>query len=416
MAAATSDQTFIVVGGGQAGGRAVEGIRKAGFDGTVILLGEEARAPYERPPLSKQVLTGAAEPDSAKLRDDGWYAEQGIDLRLSTRVGRIDRSRKRVVLEDGQELAYDRLLLATGAQPKVPALPGIELAGVHVLRDVDDSLALRRAMQAGARVALVGGGYIGLEVAAAARKLGCDTTILEAAPSLMGRQVARELGDWYARLHRHHGADVRLEAEVARLFGDDRVEGVELADGGRIDADIVVIGVGIRPNAELAMQAGLDAGDGIEVDDQGRTSDPDIFAAGDVTRQPNPYVDGKLRLESWQNAQNQALVAGQAMAGAEDVRHGDVPWFWSDQYGINLQMVGMPSGQPRHVWRGDPAAGPGFTLFYLDGAGRLTAANAVDRPGDIAAARRMIERGLSPDPDKLADLEVSMKKLLKGQA
>lgn len=416
MAAATSDQTFIVVGGGQAGGRAVEGIRKAGFDGTVILLGEEARAPYERPPLSKQVLTGAAEPDSAKLRDDGWYAEQGIDLRLSTRVGRIDRSRKRVVLEDGQELAYDRLLLATGAQPKVPALPGIELAGVHVLRDVDDSLALRRAMQAGARVALVGGGYIGLEVAAAARKLGCDTTILEAAPSLMGRQVARELGDWYARLHRHHGADVRLEAEVARLFGDDRVEGVELADGGRIDADIVVIGVGIRPNAELAMQAGLDAGDGIEVDDQGRTSDPEIFAAGDVTRQPNPYVDGKLRLESWQNAQNQALVAGQAMAGAEDVRHGDVPWFWSDQYGINLQMVGMPSGQPRHVWRGDPAAGPGFTLFYLDGAGRLTAANAVDRPGDIAAARRMIERGLSPDPDKLADPEVSMKKLLKGQA
>ena len=416
MAAATSDQTFIVVGGGQAGGRAVEGIRKAGFDGTVILLGEEARAPYERPPLSKQVLTGAAEPDSAKLRDDGWYAEQGIDLRLSTRVGRIDRSRKRVVLEDGQELAYDRLLLATGAQPKVPALPGIELAGVHVLRDVDDSLALRRAMQAGARVALVGGGYIGLEVAAAARKLGCETTVLEAAPSLMRRQVAPELGDWYARLHRHHGADVRLEAEVARLFGDDRVEGVELADGGRIDADIVVIGVGIRPNAELAMQAGLDAGDGIEVDDQGRTSDPDIFAAGDVTRQPNPYVDGKLRLESWQNAQNQALVAGQAMAGAEDVRHGDVPWFWSDQYGINLQMVGMPSGQPRHVWRGDPAAGPGFTLFYLDGAGRLTAANAVDRPGDIAAARRMIERGLSPDPDKLADPEVSMKKLLKGQA
>ena len=416
MAAATSDQTFIVVGGGQAGGRAVEGIRKAGFDGTVILLGEEARAPYERPPLSKQVLTGAAEPDSAKLRDDGWYAEQGIDLRLSTRVGRIDRSRKRVVLEDGQELAYDRLLLATGAQPKVPALPGIELAGVHVLRDVDDSLALRRAMQAGARVALVGGGYIGLEVAAAARKLGCDTTILEAAPSLMGRQVARELGDWYARLHRDQGADVRLEAEVARLFGDDRVEAVELADGGRIDADIVVIGVGIRPNAELAMQAGLDAGDGIEVDDQGRTSDPEIFAAGDVTRQPNPYVDGKLRLESWQNAQNQALVAGQAMAGAEDVRHGDVPWFWSDQYGINLQMVGMPSGQPRHVWRGDPAAGPGFTLFYLDGAGRLTAANAVDRPGDIAAARRMIERGLSPDPDKLADPEVSMKKLLKGQA
>jgi 3-phenylpropionate/trans-cinnamate dioxygenase ferredoxin reductase subunit len=416
LAAATTDQTFVVVGGGQAGGRAVEGIRKAGFDGAVILLGEEARAPYERPPLSKQVLTGAAEPDSAKLRADGWYAEQGVDLRLSTRVGRINRSRKRVVLEDGQELAYDRLLLATGAQPRVPDLPGAELAGVHVLRDVDDSLALRDAMRAGARVALVGGGYIGLEVAAAARKLGCETTILEAAPSLMRRQVAPDLGDWYARLHRDHGADVRLEAEVSRLLGSDRVEGVDLADGGRVDADLVVIGVGIRPNVELAMQAGLEAGDGIEVDDQGRTSDPDIFAAGDVTRQPNPYVDGKLRLESWQNAQNQALVAGQAMAGAEDVRHGDLPWFWSDQHGINLQMIGMPTGQPRHVWRGDPAAGPGFTLFYLDDAGRLVGANAVDRPADIAAARRMIERGVSPDPDKLADPEVSMKKLLKGQA
>jgi 3-phenylpropionate/trans-cinnamate dioxygenase ferredoxin reductase subunit len=416
LAAATTDQTFVVVGGGQAGGRAVEGIRKAGFDGAVILLGEEARAPYERPPLSKQVLTGAAEPDSAKLRADGWYAEQGVDLRLSTRAGRINRSRKRVVLEDGQELAYDRLLLATGAQPRVPDLPGAELAGVHVLRDVDDSLALRDAMRAGARVALVGGGYIGLEVAAAARKLGCETTILEAAPSLMRRQVAPDLGDWYARLHRDHGADVRLEAEVSRLLGSDRVEGVDLADGGRVDADLVVIGVGIRPNVELAMQAGLEAGDGIEVDDQGRTSDPDIFAAGDVTRQPNPYVDGKLRLESWQNAQNQALVAGQAMAGAEDVRHGDLPWFWSDQHGINLQMIGMPTGQPRHVWRGDPAAGPGFTLFYLDDAGRLVGANAVDRPADIAAARRMIERGVSPDPDKLADPEVSMKKLLKGQA
>jgi NADPH-dependent 2,4-dienoyl-CoA reductase/sulfur reductase-like enzyme len=415
LAKTTSNQTFLVVGGGQAGGRAVEGIRKAGFDGTVILLAEEERAPYERPPLSKQVLTGAAEPDSAKLRDDGWYAEQAVDLRLATRVGRIDRERKRVVLEDGQELAYDRLLLATGAQPKVPDLPGVDLSGVHVLRDMADSLALRDAMRAGARVALVGGGYIGLEVAAAARKLGCETTVLEAAPSLMRRQVAPELGDWYARLHREHGADVRLEAEVSRLLGHDRVEGVELADGSRVDADLVVIGVGIRPNVELAMQAGLEAGDGIEVDEQGRTSDPDIFAAGDVTRQPNPYVDDKIRLESWQNAQNQALVAGQAMAGARDVRHADLPWFWSDQHGINLQMVGMPAGQPRHVWRGDPSDGPGFTLFYLDDAGRLIGANAVDRPADIAAARRMIERGVIPDPDKLADPEVSMKKLLKGQ-
>jgi 3-phenylpropionate/trans-cinnamate dioxygenase ferredoxin reductase subunit len=416
LAQETSNETFVVIGGGQAGGRAVEGIRKAGFAGTVILLGEEPRAPYERPPLSKQVLTGDAEPDSAKLRAESWYAEQDVDLRLSTRVGRIDRARKRVVLEDGDDLPYDRLLLATGAQPRVPDLPGVNLDGVHVLRDVDDSLALRTAMQAGARVALVGGGYIGLEVAAAARKLGCETTVLEAAPSLMRRQVAPELGEWYARLHRDQGADVRLEAEVARLLGDERVAAVELADGGRVDADLVVVGVGIRPNVELALQADLEAGDGIEVDDQGRTSDPDIFAAGDVTRQPNPYVSGKLRLESWQNAQNQALVAGRAMAGDAAARHADVPWFWSDQHGINLQMVGMPAGQTRRVWRGDPGQGPGFTLFYLDDQGRLVGANAVDRPADIAAARRMIERGVAPDPTELADPDVSLKKLLKRQA
>ncbi|MBK1698385.1 NAD(P)/FAD-dependent oxidoreductase [Rhodovibrio salinarum] len=416
MADSNSSQTFVVIGGGQAGGRAVEGIRKAGFDGHVILLSEEERAPYERPPLSKEVLTGAAEPDSAALRTHDWYEDQKIDLRLSTRAGRIDRARKRVVLQDGQELAYDRLLLATGAQPKVPDFPGVELAGVHVLRDVADCLAIRDAMRKGARVALVGGGYIGLEVAAAARKLGCEATVLEAASSLMRRQVAPELGDWYARLHRDHGADVRTEAEVSRLLGSTHVEGVELADGTRVDADLVVIGVGIQPNVELALQAGLEVGDGIEVDDQGRTSDPDIFAAGDVTRHPNPYTNGKLRLESWQNAQNQALVAGQTMAGVADVRHDDVPWFWSDQHGVNLQMVGMPSGQPRQVWRGDPEQGAGFTLFYLDDQGRLIGANAVDRPADIAAARRMIERGVNPDPDKLADPDVSMKKLLKGQA
>jgi NADPH-dependent 2,4-dienoyl-CoA reductase/sulfur reductase-like enzyme len=411
---ADDSQTFVIVGGGQAGGRAADGIRRAGFAGRLVLLGEEAGAPYERPPLSKQVLTGEAEPDSCALFERDWYAENAVELWTGTRARRIDRDRARLVLADGAEVAYDRLLIATGAQPKVPDLPGVELAGVHVLRDVADSLAIREALQAGARVALVGGGYIGLEVAAAARKLGCETTVLEAADSLMRRQVAPDLGDWYRRLHEDHGATVLTGAEVAGFAGEARVEAVELADGRRIDADLVVVGVGIRPNAELAIQAGLEAGDGIEVDAQGRTSDPAIFAAGDVTRQPNPYA-GRVRLESWQNAQNQALVAGRAMAGDEQARHAEVPWFWSDQHGINLQMAGMPTHWDRLVWRGDPSAGPGFTLFYLNGDGRVVAVNAVGRAADVAAGRRMIERGLAPDPDALADPEVSLKKVLKGQ-
>jgi NADPH-dependent 2,4-dienoyl-CoA reductase/sulfur reductase-like enzyme len=411
----TGQATYVVVGGGQAGGRAVEGLRQAGFDGRIVLLAEEERPPYERPPLSKQVLTGEAEPEVCELHPRGWYAERGVELRPGTRAARIDRARRCIVLLDGRELAYDRLLLATGAQPVVPDWPGLGLKGVHVLRDLADSLAIRDRLRAGARVVLVGGGYIGLEVASAARTLGCRTTVLEAAQGLMRRQVAAEVGAWYRRLHAERGVDVRLEAEVAALEGSERVEAVRLADGQQVPADLVVIGVGIRPNVELAVQAGLEVDDGIRVDEQGRTSDPAIFAAGDVTNQPNPVLGRRIRLESWQNAQNQALVAGRAMAGDDSARHAEVPWFWSDQHGHNLQIVGLPQAWDRLVWRGDPDRGGGFAVVYLDAGGQVVGANAVDRPGDIAALRRMIERGVRPDPDALGDPQVSLKKVLKGE-
>jgi 3-phenylpropionate/trans-cinnamate dioxygenase ferredoxin reductase subunit len=379
----------------------------------VVLFGDEARRPYERPPLSKQVLTGDAEPESAELWGADWYREHEVELRLGQRVVAIDRSRHLVRTEGGSEQEYDRLLLATGARPKVPPLPGMDLAGAQTLRDVDDSLAIRDALARGARVVLVGGGYIGLEVAASAAAVGCEATVLEAADGLMRRQVAPEVGEWYRRLHRDRGITVHTGAKVRALRGDRHVEAVELDDGRRFDADLVVVGVGITPNVELAEQAGLSVEDGVHVDERGRTEDPAIFAAGDVANHPNPILGRRIRLESWQNAQNQARVAGQALAGA-DVRYAQVPWFWSDQHGVNLQMIGFPERWHHLVWRGDPDADPGFSVFYLDEAGRVVAANAIDRPGDIAPARKMIEKGLAPDPEPLADPNTSLKKILKA--
>jgi 3-phenylpropionate/trans-cinnamate dioxygenase ferredoxin reductase subunit len=413
---AGSDLTYVVIGGGQAGGRAVEGLRQGGFEGRVLLLGAERRLPYERPPLSKGVLTGAQEPEAAAVHDADWYRAHEVETQPGTHVSAIDRTQRRLHTKAGAAIGYDRLLLATGSRPVVPSLPGIDLDGVGVLRDADDSLRIRDALAGGARVVRVGGGYIGLEVAAAAAARGCAATVLEAADTVMGRQVAPELGAWYRRLHEARGVRVETGAKVRALSGSQRVEAVETEDGRRFDADLVVLGVGIRPNVELAEAAGLSVDDGIRVDETGATDDPDVFAAGDVTNHPNPILGCRLRLESWQNAQNQGLTAGRAMAGDDSARYAQLPWFWSDQHGINLQMLGMPDPSARLVWRGDPEAGPGFTLFYLDAESRLTGVNAVDRPGDIAPARRMMESRMAPDADALADPSVSMKKLLKGKA
>jgi 3-phenylpropionate/trans-cinnamate dioxygenase ferredoxin reductase subunit len=409
-------RTYVVVGGGQAGARAVEGLRKGGFEGRVLLLGAERRPPYERPPLSKGVLTGRLEPEAAVVHPEDWYRTHEIELHPGIEVRALDPAGRRLHTRGGETIGYDRLLLATGARPVRPPLPGVDLEGVTTLRDVDDSVRLRDALAAGARVVLVGGGYIGLEVAAAAVACGAQATVLEAADTVMARQVAPDLGGWYRRLHVERGVRIETGAKVRALHGTTRVEALETEDGRRFDADLVVLGVGIRPNADLAEAAGLAVEDGIRVDETGATSDPCVFAAGDVTQHPNPILGRRIRLESWQNAQDQALVAGRAMAGDATARYAQVPWFWSDQHGVNLQMLGLPVRPAQLVTRGDPEAGPGFTLFYLDSDGRLTGANAVDRPGDIAPARKMLESGVRPDPDALADPAVSMKKLLKGKA
>lgn len=328
-------ETFVVVGGGQAGGRAVEAMRDAGFAGSIVLFGAERERPYERPPLSKQMLTGEGTIESAFLRPRAFYDEHGVDLRLSTEVLAIDRRAARVELSDGKTLAYDKLLIATGSRARLLDVPGAGLAGVHTLRDVDDSRAIAAAIETGSRFVVVGGGYVGLEVAAAARKRGCAVTVVEAADSLMRRQIAPELGAWYAELHRARGVRVLTGAGVAEFLGREQVEAVELSDGTRLPADAVVVGVGAEPNVELARDAGLVVDGGIVVDSHARSDDPAIFAAGDVANHPNPLLGRRLRLESWQNAQNQALTAGRAMAGTWEA-YAQVPWFWSDQYEMNL--------------------------------------------------------------------------------
>ena len=402
---------FVVVGGGQAGGRAVEALRGAGFDGRLVLLGAEPYRPYQRPPLSKGLLTGAADSEAAFLRPENYYVEQGVELRPGCRATALDPAAHRLTLDDGTTLAYDRLLLATGSRLRRLPVPGADLPGVHYLRDLDDARRLRAALGGAGPVVVIGGGYIGLEVAAAARTCGHAVTVLEAAEGLLRRQVAPALGDWMARLHAAQGVQVCPGAMVRALEGDERVTAVTCADGRRFPAATVVVGVGVVPETALAEAAGLAVDDGILVDACGRTSDPDIFAAGDVTRHPNPVLGRRVRLESWQNAELQAAAAGASMAGRE-TPYAQVPWFWTDQYDTNLQMLGLPETWDALIWRGDPAEATAFTLFYLQD-GRVVGANAVNRGGDIAPARRMLDSGLRPDPAALGDPAVSLKKVLK---
>lgn len=404
----SAESACVIVGAGQAGGWAAVTLRKEGFAGPIVLVGEEPYPPYERPPLSKGLLIGDEGPEKAYLKPAAHYRDIGVELRLGVRVTSIDLGARRVALAGGASLGYDRILLATGSKVRRLKVPGAELPGVFYLRTIDDMLALRRRLAAGARLAVVGGGYIGLEVAAAARKRDCPVVVLEMQTTLMARAVAPEVGRFYEDVHRGHGVDVRLGVTVEALEGVDRVERVRLAGGEAVPCDAALIGVGIVPDAALAAAAGLAVDDGIVVDEFGRTSDARVYAAGDVTNQPNAALGRRLRLESWQNAQNQAIAAAKAMCGKGEP-YGEVPWFWSDQYDLNLQMVGMPLAWDALVFRGEPGALP-FTVFYISGE-RVVAANAVNNPRDVRFARKLIAERTPVDRAKLADPGVPLKQL-----
>lgn len=400
-------ETIVVVGAGQAGGWAAATLRKEGFEGRIVLVGDEAHPPYERPPLSKAVLKGEAQAEHTHLMPAARFAELDLDFRSGIRVNAIDRSNQEVELADGERIGYDRLILATGGAARTLPIPGGDLPGVLTLRTLDDAAVLKTHLREGARVVVVGGGWIGLEVAATAKQAGAAVTVVEAMPRLCQRTVPEVISDYLLRLHTGHGVDVRLDTGVSQIKDEDSALAVELTDGTWLRADIVVAGIGLVPHLELAEAAGLEVDGGVLVGPDTRTSDPLIFAAGDVAVAENPWAGGRIRLESWQNAQDQGIAAAKAALG-HDITHEPLPWFWSDQYDVNLQIYGMAKPEHTMVVRGDPADGA-FMVFFLDGD-TMKASIAPNGGRELRMTKRIIERGIVVDPVALADPSIPLPK------
>lgn len=403
------NETFLIIGGGQSGSQAVDSLRREGFDGRLVLVGEEQELPYQRPPLSKKYLAGEMSDDRLPFRHRAFYEEHRVDLRLGTRVLRLDCAARVAELDGGERIRYDRALLALGAAPRRLACPGAQLPGVHVLRSAADAAAIRARFSPDARVVIVGGGYIGLETAATCRHLGLSATVLEMADRVMNRVVAPAVSAYFERAHRAHGVRIDCGARVAAIEGRDRVERVICADGSRHDADIVIVGIGATPVVDLALASGLAVEDGILVDERCRTSDPSVFAAGDCTNHPSPHYGRRLRLESVDNAFEQAKVAASNMVG-KDVIHDRVPWFWSDQYQHKLLIVGLSAGHDRVVVRGEPDSGA-FSVLYLRDR-ELIALESVDDSKDYMAARKLIASRARIDPARAQDRHRELKDCL----
>lgn len=393
-------ENFVIVGAGQAGGWTATTLRQQGFSGAITLVGDETYPPYERPPLSKDVLLGSKPPESTYLWPGDKVAELEIDLRTGVRVTHLDRASQQLALATGETLRYDRLLLATGSRVRRLNFPGCDLSGVHYLRSIKDALAIQRDLTPDARLLVLGGGWIGLETAASARKRGAEVTVIEATDQLCSRVLPKSLADYLLERHRAQGVEVHLGATVMALQGADRVVSARLSTGEELPVSVVVIGVGVEPNIELARDAALEVNNGIVVDASGRTSDPLIFAAGDVTNQPNDFLGRRVRLESWANAQNQAIAAAKAMLG-QPVAYHDIPWFWSDQYNLNIQLLGIPHKSDEFVTRGDPATDKFLEFFLYEG--RIEAVAAINNPRDLRMAKRLVQSGKEVDRTKLAD-------------
>ena len=408
-AAACADTTIVIAGAGQAGGWAAQTLRKEGFAGRIVLIGDETHPPHERPPLSKSVLSGEALPHSTWLQKAEAFETLGLDWRPGVRVARIDRATRRLGLANGEELSYDKLILCTGGRARRLAVPGAESVAVHTLRTIDDSQALAPMLAPGRTVVVVGGGWIGLEVAATARKRGADVVVVEAQGRLCERTVPSAISEHLLALHRSHGARIILGATIAGIAtGGDGRPVVRLVDGQALTCDAIVAGVGMVPNDEIAREAGLACEGGVIVDSRCRSSDPDILAAGDVAVTANPWAGRRLRLESWHNAQEQGIAAARSALGLE-VDYQPLPWFWSDQYAMNLQIFGVPLPSHQVVARGTPGS-ESYILFHVDG-NVVKAALGPNSARDLRFARRLIEQRKPIDLRRLADPAVPMAKL-----
>ncbi|KJY28904.1 FAD-dependent oxidoreductase [Streptomyces sp. NRRL S-495] len=402
---------IVIVGASLGGAKAAQALREAGYTGGIVLIGEEHERPYERPPLSKGYLLGKSSREKIYVHPPQWYAEHDVTLRLGTRVVSIDPAAHTVTLADNGQVEYAKLLLTTGSVPRRLQLPdpeGGDFGGVHYLRRVEDSERIRKEFRTGARIVVIGAGWIGLETAAAARTAGAEVTVLEAAELPLLRVLGREVAQVFADLHRDHGVDLRFGVKVAELTGaDGRVTGVRLADGTTVPADAVVVGVGISPDTALAEAAGLVVDNGIKTDEHLRTSDPDIHAAGDVANAFHPLLGRHIRVEHWANAVNQPQTAARAMLG-EDAVYDRVPYFFSDQYDLGLEYVGWvePGGYDRVVFRSDPATRE-FIAFWL-ADGKVLAGMNVNIWDVTDPIRTLIRSGRVVDPARLADPEVPL--------
>ena len=389
---------IVIVGAGQAAASMAARLRAKGHEGAITVIGGETVAPYQRPPLSKAYLLGQMGLDRLLLRGADWWAEQRVALRLGEWVTAIDHAGHAVVTDKGR-VPYDALALTLGAAPRhLPAVMGGDLDGVHVVRDLGDVDALAPQMQAGRRLVVIGGGYIGLEAAAVARKLGLEVTLIEAAPRILGRVAAPQTADMIRDLHRHHGVTILEDTAIARLTGQDRVDGVHLADGRHLPADLVVAGIGVTPRTDLAEAAGLHLDNGIAADELGRSSDPAIWTAGDCAS--FPHAGGRIRLESVGNAIDMAECVADNMLGAGRVYQAR-PWFWSDQFDAKLQIAGLGTGYDRIVTRPGDGAHCGSVWYYADG--RLIAVDALNDARAYMIGKRLIEAGKSPDPQAVRE-------------
>jgi 3-phenylpropionate/trans-cinnamate dioxygenase ferredoxin reductase subunit len=405
----TDARTFVIVGGGLAGAKGAEALRDAGFEGSVLLLGAEEHLPYERPPLSKGYLKTGEGLEDAFVHPRQWYAAHDITVRTGTRVVALDRAIHEVETDAGERIGYDRLLLATGSSPRVLSLPGADLGGVLSLRTIEDSDRIRALMQPGARLVFVGGGWIGLEVASAAREAGSDVVVLESLELPLVRVLGPQLAQVFADLHRSHGVDLRTSVTVEAIEGSGgAVSGVRLGDGSLVPADAVIVGIGAAPNVELAQSAGLAVDNGVTADAQGRTSDPDIFVAGDIANVVHPFLGGRVRVEHWANALNQPSVVAAAMldqVGPEP----ELPYFFTDQYDLGMEYHGLGDPGDEVVVRGDLAARE-FIAFWLRD-GRVTAGMNVNVWDVGDPVKALIRSRTVVDRDQLADPGVPLEDL-----
>ncbi len=404
---------IVIAGAGHAAGQTIVSLRQGGWQDGIVLVGEEAYLPYQRPPLSKKYLSGELDVPRLLVRHEKFYADHGVELRLSTRVTAIDRTARRATLDSGDALPFSRLVLATGSRVRRITCPGSDMDGIHYLRTIDDVDRIRNDFRAGARIAIVGAGYIGLEVAAVAASHGLDVTVVELADSVLARIEAPPVAAWYTRIHREAGVRIRCRTGITGFTGNGRLRSVKLTDGSEIPADLAVIGIGILANESLAADAGLPVDNGIVVDEHCRTADADIYAVGDCTNHPNPLLGRRLRLESVHNAQEQAKTAAAAILGKAEP-YAQIPWFWSDQYDLKLQIVGFSAAHQQAVVRGDPES-RSFAVFFLD-AGRLVSVYAINSPREFMLSKKLIAAGVHPDPARLADTQCPFKEYAESLA